>query len=870
MSSQKRPLPNPPNWVHAFFRWYCHPDYLEDLEGDLNERFEKNLEEIGPQKAKWRYFFDVLQLFRPGIIRSIEGNYHLNYYGMFKTFLKSGWRSFVKYKVNSLINVFGLSMGIAATLLLYLIIDFEQSYDKFHSESEHIYRLADKRPDGNISSLVVTPLLPNLKKDYPEIVAGTRFYDSEDIFTSGEEGIHLYFGVVDPDFSSIFSFQTIHGDLEYALSQPGKITITQEVSQKLFGYQNPVGEVLQMKEMEMDLVIEAVVKNPPANSTLQFDALVSWPSSPNHLDEDQMGNWYNTFMTAYVKLSPNASAQTLEEKTAAFTDKYYLEGRKSNLVSFLPLEEEHSRISQNDSTTKVLGIIAIAILLISCINFINLSISQWLTRTREIGMRKVLGSYKSQLVFQFLVEGFFTTGVSVIIAMLMVYSILPSVNDYYNLGIRLEITNNLSSILLLVLVCFSVGMISSITTALVMANVQTIKSLKEKIKWSGSGQWLQKGLIIFQFGISLVFIAGTMVIWQQIDYMKSYDLKFKGDHIVSVFTYAGYFKDPEKTEQNLLRLRENLPNDAAIEAVTLSENVPGKYWDNYNWFENLDSNGVDGLSLKQINIDHNYFDLLDINILHGRGFSDSIKSDENALIINEKAMKIYGWTDLENKYLKPGGWGENTNGWPVIGVVEDYHYRSLKQSVEPLVHFYSPNSTNRLLVKLHPEKYQEGIQLLEEAWQDLGAYQPFSYAFVDEDFNQLYKTQERLGMTSMTFSGIAVIIALLGLFSISTFMMKQRKKEIGVRKVLGATMFNIIILVSKGFLFLIGIAFFISIPLIYWLSKEFLAEFTYQMELTPAIFMLSGSILFLLALLVISWQSLNVASNNPVNSLTDE
>ncbi|MBX2840558.1 MAG: ABC transporter permease [Flammeovirgaceae bacterium] len=870
MATQKSQLPKPPRWIHAFFRLFCHPDYLEDIEGDLYERFERNLGADGRKKAKWRYLLDVIQLFRPGIIRSIEGNYHLNYYGMFKTFLKSGWRSFVKYKVNSLINVFGLSIGIAATLLLYLIIDFEQSYDKFHAESENIYRLADKKPDGNLSTLVVTPLLPNLKKDYPEIVAGTRFYDSEDIFTFGEEGMYLSFGVVDPDFSSIFSFQTIHGDLEYGLSEPGKIVITQEVSQKLFNFKNPVGEVLTMKELEMDLIIEAVVKNPPSNSTIQFDALVSWPSSPNVLDEDQMGNWYNTFMTAYVKLASNVSSVTLEEKTASFTDQYYLPDRKSNLVTFLPLEKEHARISQNDSTTKVLGIIAFAILLISCINFINLSISQWLTRTREIGVRKVLGSYKTQLVFQFLVEGFFTTGVSVIFALMIVYSILPAVNNYYNLGIQLDMVNNLSSIFFIVLVCFLVGMISSITTALVMANVQVIKSLKEKIKWSGSGQWLQKGLIIFQFGISLVFIAGTMVIWKQIDYMKSYDLNFKGENIVSIFAYSGYFKDPEKAEQHLQRLRESLPNKAAIEEISLSQNVPGKYWDNYNWFANLDSNGVDGLSLKQITVDHNYFDLLDIKIIHGRSFSDSIKSDEKRLIINEKAMKLYGWTDLENKFLKPGGWGDGAEEWEVIGVVEDYHYRSLKESVEPLVHFYSSTTTNRLLAKLNPTMYQEGIQILEESWQELGAYQPFKYNFVDEEFNQLYKTHERMGMTTMTFSGIAVIIALLGLFSITTFMMRQRKKEIGVRKVMGATVLNIIMLVSKSFIMLIGIAFLISIPIIYFLSKEFLAEFTYQMELSPAIFMLSGGILFLLALLVISWQSLKVASNNPVNSLTDE
>jgi len=870
VSSRKHhSAPKPPRFLLRFFKWFCHPKLHTYIEGDLLELYRERVEEMGKRKANWRFSLDIFLLFRPHIIRPFEGHHQLNYYGMLKNFLKSGWRSFIKYKTNSFINVFGLSSGIAAAILLYLIIDYEKSFDQFHEQAENVYRVADKYPDGNQSDLIVTPLLPTLLSEYPEIASGTRVYESEDIFLYKDEALYIdLFYVVDKGFTSVFTFESVHGDLAQALSKPGNIVLTESIAQVLFGREDPIGKVLKMKDLGSELTVSCVIKSPPKNSSLQFKALMSWPASPNYLDEDQMGNWYNTFMTAYVRLSDKADVKGLEAKTPDLTKKYYLENRKDHQVIFLPFIDEHARNTQNDRTISILAIIALAILLISSVNFMNLSMSQWLTRTREIGVRKVLGSLKGQLIFQFLVEGLITTTAALLFALFLVITFIPYVNNYYDLDIQYNMLAYSSSLLFIVGMCICIGAISSFSISILLSNVHVIKSLKERIKWSSTGKWLQKGLLIFQFSISLIFIAGTMVIWKQIDFMKSYDLKFNSNYVVSFDAYPSFFKEPEKALQGLKLLRNDLPKESSIEGVSLSQNIPGKYWDNYNWFATVDSNGVDGVHLKQITVDNHYFDLLNIKLVYGRNFSEKIASDEKAIIINEAAWKKLGWKSLEDKFLKPGG--ADGEALPVVGVVQDYHYRSLRESIEPLIHFYNAESTNKLLVKLNPHRIDDGLRTLQKSWASLNPYQTFDYKFIDEEYDQQYKAHERLGITATAFSSIAVIIALLGLFSIASFVVKNRKKEIGVRKVLGATLTQIILLLSKRFALLVVFAFVIASPIIYMLADKFLADFTYRMVLSPFIFIASGVFIFTLAVTIVSLQSGKAALSNPVDSLRSE
>ncbi len=856
----------PPRWPLKFFRWYCHPDFMEDIEGDIVERFEKNAEMGSLKTARWEFSKDVIKLFRPGLIRSFSDNYQLNQIGMLKNFLKTGWRNFLKYKTNSVINVTGLSVGISATILLFLIINYERSFDKFHDGYENVFRIADKYPDGGYSDRIVTPVLPNLLEEYPDIASGTRVSEWDDMFLFEDKAINFSFSIVDPGFTDVFSFKSVQGDLKTALSKPGNIVLTSSTAKVLFGHESPIGKMVHLKDNQMDVEVAAVVEDPPSNSSINFEILMSWPASPNPLDEDQMGNWYNTFMTAYIKLSPGVSTANLEKKSAAFTDKFYRPERKNHVITLLPLEEEHARITENDKTVNILALIAIAILLVSCVNFMNLSISQSITRTKEIGIRKVMGSLKHQLNLQFLIEGMLTTSVAIGFSLVLVYFLAPLVSRYYNVDISLNVIENSSSLLLILLIALAIGLLSSLTGAMFLSGIKAIKSLKEKVNWSGTGQWMQKGLIVFQFATSLIFVAGTIVIWKQISYMKSFDKKFDGEYVVGIDTYTDYFKDPKKAKRQLDLFRTDLPRDATIEQVAFGESTPGKYWENYNSFEYVDSSDTKNVHLKQLTVDHFYFDLLNINIKHGRDFSSLIASDSQAVIINNAAMKVLGWNDLENKFLLEGG---DKTRYQVVGVVEDYHYRSLKESIEPIIHFYRPDVFNKMLVKLNSNQIEEGLALLKHKWASLGPYQPFKYTFLDEQFDKLYKSQEKLGTTLTLFANIAVILALMGLFSITTFMIKNKRKEIGLRKVLGASTTSVIVMLSKRFAFLIGIAFLVAIPCIFYLSNAFLSDFTYRIDLPVSIFLIAIMIVFMTAMTIVGLQSGKAANENPVNALRD-
>ena len=349
--------------------------------------------------------------------------------------------------------------------------------------------------------------------------------------------------------------------------------------------------------------------------------------------------------------------------------------------------------------------------------------------------------------------------------------------------------------------------------------------------------------------------------------MKNRDLKFNGDHVVAMWSWPDLFKDPDKARQELKTLRDQLENETLVQEVSLSECIPGSYNENYNGFQPVDSLDSKSISLRQITIDHKYFNTFKMTVIDGRNFSPDIESDKKAVIINETAMKQFGWEDLIDKQIRSGG-GDRV--FQVIGVVEDYYYQSLKRSIQPVIHFYSPDNTNRLAVRLDPERIQEGLALLETKWNAMDPYEPFDYFFVDEAFNELYKEQERLGTTSSLFSMIAIIIAGFGLFSITSYTIRLRKKEIGIRKVLGASMLNIMTKLSKNFGILVLIAFVLACPVMYFLSAAFLKDFTYRIGLSPWIFIAGGAFVFIIAMLVVGIQSGRAALENPVNSLRDE
>ncbi|MEQ6122111.1 ABC transporter permease [Reichenbachiella sp. MALMAid0571] len=857
----------PPKWPLKLLRFFVKKEYLEEVEGDMEEVFQENLESYSEKKAKRLYTWELLKLLRPIIMKNIGGSYRMNQFGMLKTNLKIGWRNMVKYKSYSSINIFGLSVGIASTFLLLMIINYEHSFDNF--QYENTYRLADNWKGSGISDNITSPTLPAMLEEYPEIAAGTRFFDSEDIVQCGENYFKTAVHIVDSGFAHTFRFKEVYGNLEQTLSTPNSVAVTLSASRKFFGNENSIGKVVTSTSEKSHFTVGAVLEDPPKNSTIQFEILIPWLNAPDWLSFENGGNWYNTFMVAYIRLQDGTNPKEFEEKLVDFKEKYYLEDRQSALdIVLLPLKDEHKRYTQKDKTLSILTLVAFIILIISCINFMNLSTAQSIGRAKEIGVRKVMGSSKSQLVGQFLTESTLISLLALIFGLGIIIFSVPWVNTYFDMDIATIAIQNNGLILSLLTIGCIVGIASGFYPALVISRLKVVDSLKGKLKTGGIGQYFQNSLIVVQFAFSILLIAATLVIWKQIDYMKTKDLNFDGNNVIAIESHSDLFKDSKKAGSRLEILKQELLHESSIESIASAQSFPGKYWQNYNGFSPSFPTGTATISLRQIAVDHNYFETLKIKLVEGRNFSPDLVSDSTAVIINRTAMEKYGWVDLDDKFLLAGG--SETEKFKVVGVVDDYHYQSLENDIQPMIHFYSKHVSNKLIVRFHPDHINSGIALLEKRWSEMDAYEPMEYFFVNYEFDQLYKSHERIATTTTLFSLIAIVIASLGLFSIASFSIRIRRKEVGIRKVLGASMAGISLLLSKRFCLLILVAFIFSIPVVYYASELYLANFVNRIDFEFSIPLLAGLSAFVIAAFSIGLESVKIALSNPVDSLRDE
>lgn len=858
----------PPGWPLALLRAVVREDFLEEIEGDMEEVFRENLELHTERKARLLYAREALLLIRPAVIRKSNGIVHLTDLVMIKNYLTTGWRNFLKYRSYSTINIVGLCAGFVASLLLFLIINYERSFDRFHDRYGRIYRVAMGYPSGDLSDRILTPEVPLLEDEYPDIVHGTRFFGQEDIIEGGGKFIRGTYHIVDSGFAEMFDFPALEGSLKDGVSKADHIVLTASVSERLFGSAEvALGQTVSLVNEKQHFVVSAVIEDPPRNSSLQFEILIPWQNAPDWLSEDQVGNWYNTFMEGYVELSRGTTRVEMEEKLIAFSRRHFIEAHQTASVVLLPLANEHFRITSSQRIVTILGLIAGAILLISCINFMNLTVSQLLGRLREIGVRKVMGSRRWQLIIQFMVESLIVCFLAVALGLLVTYLVLPVVNDYFGFGITDNYMANRFTLLFVIAICLITGLMSSGWPSLVLSRLKPVNSIKGAVGWNKSGGFFRKGLIVIQFGASILLIIGTFVVWRQIQFMKSQDMHFNGTNVVSIEAYRELFKDPEKASGQIRSLRDELTKETAIDAVSLTQAVPGSYWQNYNGFIYVDSSGSKTVSMRQITVDHNFFDTFRMKILYGRNFSNESKADRQSVIINETAMKRYGWTDINGKMVRGGG-GEES--FAVIGVVEDYYYQSLKDEIQPVVHFYNPDVNGKLAIRFHRDRVAEGLELIREKWSALESYEPFDYTFVDKAFDELYKEQEKLGITSTIFSLIAVIIAGMGLFSITAYSIRLRRKEVGIRKTLGASVQNIVMVLSGNFGWLVLVGFIVACPAAYYLMSLFLEDFSHRIALAPWIFILAGGFVFVVAMLLVGIQSGKAALENPVNSLREE
>ncbi len=862
-------------WLLNFFRWYCHPDYVEDLEGDLLETFERTKEQSGPQKANWILAINVIKLFRPGIIRSFN-DYQFSHYDMFKNNLKIAVRNLIKHKSYAFINVLGLAIGMTCCLLIFLYVNHELTYDSFHSKSDRIYRVVTdiKTPTETINTGVTSaPMTAYMKTDFPEVEDFVRLDPSQFLLSDGEKSYQEDNGMfADASFFKIFTFPLVKGNAKTALVDPFSVVLTESAAKKYFGDQPPMGKVLKL-EGEYDLTVTGIMQDVPQNSNFSFDVLVSLSTTLEEIFPRRAEQWGNFAYNSYVLLLPNALPSALENKLPDFMEKYYgetMDRDEMHYSLFLePLSavylksERGSPRSGNQINVMVFSIIACLILIIACFNFMNLSTARATERAKEVGIRKVIGAIRWQLTIQFLSEALLMSMLAFILALLACEIVIPSFNQLAGKQIVNSIFYNFNHLAVFGLFAIFVGLLAGFYPAYVLSNFNPVSILKGKFSSSQTGLVLRKVLVTSQFVISITLIAGTAIVYNQLGFMRDKSLGFKKNQMLVID-----FHGDNAIQEKINVFKQQLSANPQILGVSASSSVPST--GNNGAFSVIEnpSGDLQSSNLAMFYVDHEFFDLFELEMVAGRQFSRDMLTDSAALIVNEATVASYGYQQPEAIIGKQfSQWGVEGQ---VIGVVKDFHYASLQQKIEPLSIRLEPDNAMYLTFNIESTNISNTIASLEEKWKKLAPQRPFEYFFIDESFNQQYAAEVRFGDLFTYFAGLAVFIACLGLLGLISYTSTQRKKEIGIRKVLGANKLGLIKLLTQDILRLIVIAFFVALPITWFTLSKWLQSFAYQTEISPWVFIIAGLMALGVSFAAISYQAFKAALSNPIEALKNE
>lgn len=871
-------------FADRFFQWFCHPDYYPDIQGDLEEMYGRNIEQ-GKLFAQWKYLFQVIGLFRPSLIRSFPQHFLINS-GMFKNYFKISTRNLLRHKLFTTINISGLAFGLAAFLLINEYIRFEESYDSFFEESEQIYRLSTVQViHGEIGvkdAMTYQPAAKVLKDELPEIIAYTTSYKFDElIFRKGESVIQEKNVIsADSNFFKIFDYQVLQGSPEDILAEPNALVLTESKAKFYFGDQNPLGETLQiLGNFNRPFKVTGIIEDVPENTHYKFDILISDESIKDRSDYNSW-NAFNYY--SYVKLEKQVNISTLNDKLEALSKKYKGE-ETSQRFDLHPIQDIHlksdftfeAEIPGSEKAVSFMKIIALFILIIAWVNYINLSTARAVDRAKEVGLRKVIGAYKMQLIGQFLLEALLVNLLAAILALLISELALPYFHQLIGKEITLHVWNYYPFLQNL-LVFFILGtLVSGFYPALVLSGFKPVAVLKGKYRNSKSGAMLRKGLVVVQFTASIVLIAGTFIVYRQLQFMQGKDLGISTDYVVG-FNMPSVEGDQQEAHNSKVEsFKEALRNHNAIETVGGTSNLPGGDGADIN-----SSSGkirivgltdrVEGTIYIQYN-DEYFLDAVDMQLLAGRNFDRNRIADSMVVMVNQaflKKLNVYNADSVLHQEIQFGE-DESNSKYEIIGIVKDFNRTSLKSSVEPTLYFpyYTPPAT---VLELDAEQYQEGLAYLTESWNEFFPDTPLEYTFLDDRFAALYEQDRRFGEIFGTFSGLAIFIATLGLFGLSSFMAVQRTTEVGVRKVLGASVPNIVGIFYKDYLFLLGIAGLISLPAVYYGMNFWLENYAYRIDFPWLLTVAALFIVILFALLTVGYQIYKVAILDPAKTLKYE
>lgn len=788
---------------------------------------------------------------------------------MFGNYFKIAIRNLIKHKFHSAINILGLAVGIASSIIIFLYAQNELTYNTNHEKADNIYQIYKERnlPAGvQVVRDTWFPMAQALKDEYPVIKKAAHIWDADEWIEVGEKRILLNVSYVNEDIFDVFTLPLKVGDKDEVFSDINSAVITDDIAARLFGNENPLGKTVRV-DFNTAYTITGILEDPPQNTGIAPTFMVRSESISNY--ERQLTNWGSSYLYTYLLLEEGSNPANLEEQFPGFVvktwDEELSETMKLKLTPLLQLYDDETNANQQ---AYILIGIAVGILLIASFNFMNLTTSRSIERAKEVGMRKVLGAQRLQLVKQFINESLVMAFVAMIAGIFITELLLPQFNELFGMRLELNYLENLRTLGGLLLLGAAVGFFSGSYPAIFLSKLRPVQSLKGENKTTYRGFNLRHVLVVAQFTISIVLIIGTVVMWQQVNHLRNLNMNLDKDQLLVMNVTVQNFEDREAAVNKIEAFKNELKNYSGIKKVSAASHTPGN-WANWNTFVYpADRPESDRLRMRLAVIDENYFDIHGIEFIEGRNFNDEMPTDRDALILNEAAMRDIGWTTIDGKAMR----GREADA-PVIGVVKDYNFESAANEVGPLIHYFRSGVSGAhdyVTVKLAGSQIPQTISFIEDKWKEMAPYQEFTYNFMDENFARLYANEERVASVVSYFAVVGIIIACLGLFALVSLMVINRQKEIGVRRVLGASAGNVVYILSKDFMLLVLVSMLIAFPLAYYLMQSWLQDFASRVDIDPVTFVVSGLAAFAIALVTVSVQGIKAAMSNPVDSLRYE
>jgi putative ABC transport system permease protein len=801
---------------------------------------------------------------------------------MVRHYLKTTFRNFWRYRGYTLINLMGLAIGIATCIIIFTYISYELSYDKFHKDYEDLYRVSVKgrfAEDFFDVAVSMPPLGPALKKDFPEVKSYTRIetYDANVFFAVDDKRFYvegLYF--VDTAFFDVFSFELQEGDPATALAEPNSLVVTPEIARKYFGDEDPMGKMIKMND-QTSMKITGVLKPVPANSHLKFTMLGSH-STLNTLRKEMNyeENWGSLFLHTYIRVYPGTDPKAFGEKIRLVIKDAFGEAAEQYNIEMIPYLQPvagihlHSNLmaelepNSDISYIYIFSAVAVFILVIACINFMNLSTARATKRAREVGMRKVSGATRGQLIWQFLGESILLSLMGLVLAFAIVEALMP----YFNHLTGLELDSSLhraATIGIALGLTLVVGFLAGTYPAFILSSFRPIQAIRGEMNRGMKRSVMRNLLVVVQFAISIALLVSTWLIFKQMQYVSHKKMGFDQENLILVPLKSDRLKEQAKT------LKAEFAQLPAVKMISLTSSTPGRSLDGRGYIPE----GVDSKSpwiLYTLRADYDFMDVFGMKLKEGRELSPDFGTDSTAAVINEALVRKIGWTDPIGKKIFSFGDDEDTTSrkfLTVVGVVEDFHFKSLHDAIEPAIITLDQGKPSFMAVRLNPGNVEKSIEQLRQKWEEMEHAFPFDYYFMKEEYQDLYKAEQKMADLFITFTILAMLIACLGLFGLALFSIEQRTKEIGIRKVLGASVSGLLYMLSKEFSKWVLIATVIAWPVAYYLVDNWLTTFAYRIEIFHYlwIFLASGLIALAVALVTVLYQAYHAATRDPVEAV---